>query len=113
MGTRTLGLMTPLVTSLWTASVAALTTLYKKAWSHLQEKRMCRETGLVGTLCSPLSLPLPQQSLGSPTVTYLLSSSTCTPMEWNSLRLLFSVSESEIVSTWWQGGGVSGCGEPR
>lgn len=28
-------------------------------------------------------------------------------MEWNSLRLLFSVSESEIVSTWWQGWGVS------
>lgn len=34
-------------------------------------------------------------------------------MEWNSLRLLFSVSESEIVSTWWQSWGVSGGGETR
>lgn len=30
---------------------------------------------------------------------YLLSSSTCTPMEWNSLWLRLSVSESEMAST--------------
>lgn len=30
---------------------------------------------------------------------YLLSSSTCTPMEWNSLWLRLSVSESETAST--------------
>lgn len=30
---------------------------------------------------------------------YLLSSSTCTPMEWNSLWLRLSVSESDMVST--------------
>lgn len=53
---------------------------------------------------SPLLPPAPKAARGTLTTTYRLSSSTCTPMEWNSLRLLFSVSESEIVSTWWQAG---------
>lgn len=44
----------------------------------------------------------PKEAGAGPTQTYLLSSSTWTPIEWNSLRLLFSVSESEIVSTWGQ-----------
>lgn len=39
------------------------------------------------------------RSQPSPTPWYLLSSSTCTPMEWNSLWLRLSVSESEMAST--------------
>lgn len=51
---------------------------------------------------------------------YLLSSSTCTPMEWNSRRFRFSVSESDMVSTCgrvatgWKGGWREKAGEsPR
>ena len=39
------------------------------------------------------------RSQPSPATWYLLSSSTCTPMEWNSLWLRLSVSESEMAST--------------
>lgn len=39
------------------------------------------------------------RSQPSPAMWYLLSSSTCTPMEWNSLWLRLSVSESETAST--------------
>lgn len=39
------------------------------------------------------------RSRPSPAMWYLLSSSTCTPMEWDSLWLRLSVSESETAST--------------
>lgn len=51
-----------------------------------------------GTPCSERGRSQP-----SPAAWYLLSSSTCTPMEWNSLWLRLSVSESEMASTCGEG----------